>query len=229
MVCKLGDFKDIEVTFPEATMQRILLVKQRSSKLSCMKSNVKTFQLLTMSSQKTLASSIRLKNINKILQASLLIAKNKKTNRRVKLQSLKKHLKSAEIDIPDAMVESETSFMLRDFENRLRQQGMNLELYFQFSGQDEAALRSQMSGDAVKRVRNNLVLEAIAKAESISADDSDLNEELENLSKQYNRPAEELRSIFTENGNLDNIKEDLVLRKTIKFLLDNSKAETVVA
>ena len=60
-------------------------------------------------------------------------------------------------------------------------------------------------------------------------DDSDLNEELENLSKQYNRPAEELRSIFTENGNLDNIKEDLVLRKTIKFLLDNSKAETVVA
>jgi len=127
------------------------------------------------------------------------------------------------------MVESETNFMLRDFENRLRQQGMNLELYFQFSGQDEAALRSQMSGDAVKRVRNNLVLEAIAKAESISADDSDLNEELENLSKQYNRPAEELRSIFTENGNLDNIKEDLVLRKTIKFLLDNSKAETVVA
>ena len=119
--------------------------------------------------------------------------------------------------------------MLQDFENRLRQQGMNLELYFQFSGQNEDALRSQMSGDAVKRVRNNLVLEAIAKAESISADDSDLNEELENLSKQYNRPAEELRSIFTENGNLDNIKEDLVLRKTIKFLLDNSKAETVVA
>jgi trigger factor len=112
---------------------------------------------------------------------------------------------------------------VKDFENRLRMQGMNMDLYYQFSGQNEEALRGQMRSDAEKRVRNNLVLEAIAKAEGFDATEEDLAAELENLSKQYNRPAEELRDIFEKNGNISNLQEDILLRKTIKFLLDNSK------
>ena len=62
------------------------------------------------------------------------------------------------------MIDSEVEQMKSEFENRLRMQGMNLELYYQFSGQDEGALKQQLRGDAEKRVRNNLVLDAIAKA-----------------------------------------------------------------
>jgi len=114
--------------------------------------------------------------------------------------------------------------MLKDFENRLRMQGMSLDLYYQFSGQNEEALLDQMKGDAEKRVLNNLVLEAVAKAESLVVSEEEITEELENLSKAYNRPAEEIRSIFTQNGNMENLTEDLLLRKAIKFLVENSVA-----
>ncbi|MNG35604.1 Trigger factor [compost metagenome] len=67
------------------------------------------------------------------------------------------------------------------------------------------------------------MLEAIANAEGIEVSEEDVNAELETLSKAYNRPADELRDIFSRNGNLENLKEDVSLRKTIKFLLENSK------
>ena len=78
--------------------------------------------------------------------------------------------RNAEIDIPEVMVNTEVDRMMEEFEQRLQMQGMNLELYFQFSGQDEEALRSQMKDDAQNRVRVSLVLEAIGKAENIEVD-----------------------------------------------------------
>ncbi len=134
-----------------------------------------------------------------------------------------KATEAAELEVPQVMVDSEITHMMKDFENRLRQQGMNLELYFQFSGQDEAALKVQMQGDAEKRFRNNLVLEEVAKAENLEVSDADIEEELENLSKLYNRPAEELRNIFASNGYLENMGSDLKVRKAVKFLVENSK------
>ena len=76
-----------------------------------------------------------------------------------------RQLLTAEVEIPAVMVDTELDVMVKEFENRLRTQGMNMEMYFQFSGQNEAALKDQMREDAEKRVRNNLVLEAIATAE----------------------------------------------------------------
>ena len=67
------------------------------------------------------------------------------------------------------MFENEVDRMLQEFEQRLQMQGMNLELYFQFSGQNEQALRDQMKEEAEQRVRGSLTLEAIGKAENIEA------------------------------------------------------------
>ncbi len=74
-----------------------------------------------------------------------------------------------------------------------------------------------------KRVRNNLVLEAVAKAENIEASEEEIEAELENLSKMYGRSADEIRSIFASNGTLGTLVQDIVARKTVKFLVDNSK------
>ena len=85
---------------------------------------------------------------------------------------------NAEIEVPEAMVDTEVDRMITEFEQRLQQQGMNLELYFQFSGQDEAALRGQMKEEAATRVRVNLTLEAIAKAENIEVSDEEVTAEI---------------------------------------------------
>ncbi|MBO7745456.1 trigger factor [Paenibacillus sp. MWE-103] len=224
-----GDFKDIEVTFPETYHAENLAGKLAVFKVKVHEIKRKNLPALDDEFAKDVSEFDTLDEYKADLKTKLAERKTKENESAREAAVVDKAAAGATVEIPEAMIESETTFMLRDFENRLRMQGMNLELYYQFSGQDEAALRGQMRGDAEKRVLNNLVLEQIAKNEGIAANDEDLNEELENLSKQYNRPAAELREIFEANGNLDNIKEDLVLRKTIKFLLDNSKTETVVA
>ncbi|REE69529.1 trigger factor [Paenibacillus taihuensis] len=218
-----GDFKDVEVSFPEQYHAEHLAGKPATFKVKLHEIKRKNLPALDDEFAKDVSEFDTLEEYKQDLKAKLAERKSKDNESAREAAVVEKAAEAAVIDIPEAMIESETSFMLRDFENRLRMQGMNLELYYQFSGQDEAALRGQMREDAVKRVRNNLVLEQIAKNEGIVSDEADLNEELENLSKQYNRSVEELRSIFEANGNLDNIKEDLVLRKTIKFLLENSK------
>ncbi|SFS58155.1 trigger factor [Paenibacillus sp. BC26] len=224
-----GDFKDIEITFPEEYHAAHLAGKPAVFKVKLHEIKRKSLPALDDEFAKDVSEFDTLEEYKQDLATKLADRKAKENEAARETAVVEKAAEAAVVEIPDAMVDSETSFMLRDFENRLRQQGMNLDLYYQFSGQDEAALRTQMHADAIKRVRNNLVLEQIAKNEGITTSEEDLNEELEKLAKQYSRSVEEIRSIFTANGNLENIQEDLVLRKTIKFLLDNSKTAPVVA
>lgn len=121
------------------------------------------------------------------------------------------------------MIDNETTQMVKEFENRLRTQGMNIEMYYQFTGQNDEALRVQMRDDAEKRVRNNLVLEAIAKAEGLDVTEAEVQAELSNLAPSYQRTPEELHAILSANGNLEDLKHDLLVRKTVTFLVENSK------
>jgi len=133
---------------------------------------------------------------------------------------VEKAAENAEVDIPEVMVNNEVDRMLQEFEQRLQMQGLNLELYYQFSGQDEEALRNQMTEDAQKRVKISLTLEAIAKAENIEVTDEDVNKELENMSQMYNMSVDQIKQAL---GNLDGLKNDLSIRKAIDLLVENSK------
>ncbi|GGM27128.1 trigger factor [Paraliobacillus quinghaiensis] len=130
---------------------------------------------------------------------------------------------NAEVEIPEAMITNELDRMLREFEQRLQQQGMTLDMYYQFSGQDADALKEQMKEDAGKRVKTNLTLEAIAIAENIEATDEDVNAELETMASMYQVDVEQLTQML--GGNTDAIKEDLKFKKAIDFLAENSKVK----
>ena len=224
-----GDFKDVEVTFPEEYHAENLAGKAAVFKVKLHEIKRKNLPALDDEFAKDVSEFDTLEEFKQDLSAKLLERKQKEDEQARENALVDAVAAAAEVEIPEAMINSEVDFLLRDFENRIMQQGLNMELYYQFSGQNEAALREQMRSDAEKRVRNNLVLDAIAKEESIEISEEEVNEELENLSKMYNRPAAELRDIFDRNGNLDNMKEDLKLRKTIKFLLENSKTAAEVA
>src|SRR5690554_373678 len=119
--------------------------------------------------------------------------------------------------------------MVEEFGNRLRMQGMNMDMYFQFSGQNEDALREQMRDEADKRVRSQLVLEAIANAENVTVDEEEVNEELARLSEVYKQSADELRTIIESNGTIEDFKQDLITKKTVKLLVESSKLVKEVA
>ena len=118
------------------------------------------------------------------------------------------------------MVDTETDRMLQEFEANLSQQGLNLELYTQLSGQDENALRDQMKEDALKRVRTNLTLRQIADEENIEVTDEDVDNEVNRLAEQFGMPAEDVKKAL---GDATMIKEDVKLQKALDLLVDNRK------
>ncbi|MGO4349590.1 trigger factor [Paenibacillus sp. MCAF9] len=221
---QIGDFKDIEVNFPESYHAEHLAGKPAVFKVKLHEIKRKSLPTLDDEFAKDVSEFDTLEEYKQDLVSKLKERKDQEGEQARETAVVDKATAAADVEIPEPMIVTETDYMIKDFENRLKMQGMNMDLYFQFSGQNESVLRDQMRADAEKRVRNNLVLDAIAKAENIVADDEDLNEELEKLSKSYNRPSAELRDIFEKNGNLSNLQEDIALRKTIKFLLENSKA-----
>src|SRR3954451_3663078 len=125
---------------------------------------------------------------------------------------------NAEVEIPSVMIDNEVDRMLQEFEQRLQMQGMNLELYFQFSGQNEEALRGQMKEEAEQRVRGNLTLEAIVKAENIEVSDEEVNAELQKMADAYNMTVENIQA---DLGNLDGLKSDIQVRNAVQFLVEN--------
>jgi len=159
------------------------------------------------------------------------LKERKEWENRMELESiaLEKAAEASEVDIPAVMIDNEVNRMFEDFRNQLRMQGMDMKMYLQFTGQTEEKIKEEMRPNAEKRVRNSLVLEAIAKAENIEASEEDVQKELEELANQYQRSVDEIRNIFEANGSMDVLKNDLVNKKTIQFLLDNSKTASSVA
>lgn len=127
---------------------------------------------------------------------------------------------NAKMEIPEAMVESEQQRMLQEYEQRLAQQGLNLELFEQISGQTKEDLLEQMKDDAFKRVRTGLTLQAISDAENIEASEEDIDNELQKLAEQFQMAKEDIKNVL---GDLTVIENDIRNQKAIEFLVDNRK------
>ncbi|MFC5468343.1 trigger factor [Cohnella suwonensis] len=221
----IAEEKDIEVTFPENYHAENLAGKPVVFKVKLHEIKRKNLPALDDEFAKDVSEFDTLDEFKADLSKKLQDRKAKDAELARETAIIDKATEAATLEVPQVMVDAEITHMMKDFESRLRQQGMTLDLYYQFSGQDEAALKGQMQADAEKRVRNNLVLEQIAKAENIDVTEADVNEELDNLSKLYSRPAEELRDVFAANGYLETLNADLKVRKAVKFLVESSKTE----
>lgn len=127
-----------------------------------------------------------------------------------------------DVEIPNAAIERQTMNMLMDFEYSLQQQGLNLEYYFQITGTTEEDLREQVKVDAVKTVKNELVIGRIGAQENIVATDEELNEQIEKTAEQYGQDSEKIKSNLREQD-LKSIKEGIVFGKTVDFLVENAK------
>lgn len=222
---KKDEEKDIEVTFPEDYHAEELKGKKAVFKVKLHDIKRKNLPELDDEFAKDISEFDTLEEYKEDLKQKLSETKKQEQQAKREAAVVEKAAANAEVDIPVEMVEAEQDQMVKEFERRLGMQGMNLDLYFQFSGQNLDTLKEQMKEDAEKRVRNNLVLEAIAKEENITASDEDVNAEIEKLAESYQRTAEEIRSIFEANGSLSSMNQDLAIRKTVDFLLENSKSE----
>lgn len=218
-----GDFKDVTVTFPETYQAEELANKEAVFKVKVHEIKRKELPALDDEFAKDVSEFDTLDEFKSDLKKQLADRKSKEAEAEREKVLVDKVGENAEVEIPEAMVQSEVQNMVRDFDNRLRAQGMNLDMFLGFSGQTVEDLKEQMKVDAEKRVRNNLVLEQIAKAEDIDASEEEINKELQDMADAYKRSPEEIRNILAANGSLGSLREDVLLRKTIQFLIANAK------
>ncbi|MFO3787165.1 trigger factor [Bacillus mojavensis] len=214
-----GAEKDVEVTFPEEYHAEDLAGKPAVFKVKIHEIKAKELPELDDEFAKDIDEEVEtLAELTEKTKKRLEEAKENEADAKLREELVLKASENAEIDVPQAMIDTELDRMLKEFEQRLQMQGMNLELYTQFSGQDEAALKEQMKEDAAKRVKSNLTLEAIAKAENLEVTDEEVDAELSKMAEAYNMPVENIKQAI---GSTDAMKEDLKVRKAIDFLVEN--------
>ncbi|WP_243354465.1 trigger factor [Bacillus litorisediminis] len=219
---KAGEEKDVEVTFPEEYHASELAGKPAVFKVKV--HEIKTKVLPELDDEFAVDVDEEVETLDALkekIKNRLKEQKEQEADQHLRDTVVEKAAENAEIDIPEAMITTETDRMIQEFGQRLQMQGLNLELYYQFSGQDESALREQMKEEAENRVRINLVLEAIAIAENLEATEEDVEKELESMSSQFNLSADQIKKAL---GNLDGLKTDIKIKKAIEFLVENSKS-----
>ena len=134
---------------------------------------------------------------------------------------VQKVVDAADCDIPDAMIQDEITTMLREMEMRMMYQGIRFEDYLKYTGQTIEQVSENYKPEAANRVKTQLVLEAVAKAENIVPTDEDVDEAIADQAKRVNRDVEEFKASLSEQQK-EYLKETAGIKKVIDFLKANA-------
>lgn len=218
---KVGEEKEVEVTFPEEYHAEELAGKPATFKTKI--NEIKTKEVPELDDELANELDSEADNVEQYkenLRKQLTEQKQTDAENLQKEEAITLAADNATVDIPEAMIKTEEDRMVQEFAQRLQQQGLNLETYFQISGQSEEDLRGQMKDDAEQRVKTNLTLAAIAEAENIEVSEEDVDKELQNMSEQFNISVEDIKNTL---GNTDIVKNDVRVKKVIDLLVDEAK------
>ena len=218
---KAGETKDVIVTFPEEYHAAELAGKEAKFVVTVHEIKTKVMPELNDEFAKEIDPEVdSLDALRTKLKEAAVAKKEADAEGSLRDELVEKAAANAEVEIPEVMINTEIDRMVQEFGQRLQMQGMNLDLYYQFSGQDEAALRTQMKADAENRVRVSLVLEAIAAAENVTVTEEEVNAEIEKMSSQFGMTTDQIKTALGGTAVLEN---DLKTQKTVEILVENAK------
>ncbi|HAC3321769.1 TPA_asm: trigger factor [Listeria monocytogenes] len=217
---KAGDEADIELTFPEEYHAEDLAGQPVVFKVKLHEIKTKEVPALDDELAKDIDEEVEtLDELKEKISKRLQEAKEESVAQAKQEEVIAKAVGNAEVDIPHAMVHHEADHLMNHFAQDLQAQGLTPELYYQFTGQTEEAMHAQMEKDAEKRVKMNLVLEAIAEAENIEPTEEAIDEEISTLAEKYGMEKDAVRAAL---GDMSELKSDLKIRKAIDVLLDSA-------
>ena len=155
----------------------------------------------------------------KLVEQKVAEAKTKKEDAVVE-----KAVANATMEIPEAMITTQANQMVQEFAQRMQQQGLTMEQYFQFTGLTTEKMMEEVRPQAVKRIETRLVLEAIAKAENIEITEEKLDEEMAKMAEMYKMEVEKLKEFMGENEKAQ-MKEDMAVQEAVTLLVDSAVEE----
>lgn len=220
---EIGEEKDINVTFPEEYQAPDLAGQAVVFKVKV--HEIKTKVLPEIDDE--LAKDVNIDGVETLADLETYTKEQLKNKKEREAESkfsddiFKAVVDNTPLEVPAVMVETEVQNMLREVEQNLSQQGLNMELFQQITGKTMDDIKAEMSEQAESRVKFNLILAEVVKAENIEVTDEEIDAEIGEIASYYGKEVDEVKKIFA--GQLGQIKGDLASRKAVQLIKDNVK------
>lgn len=219
---KIGQELDVNVTFPEDYHAENL--RGKAAVFKCKVNEIKVKELPEADDEfaQEVSDFDTLEEYKADIRKNLTERKEREAKNAKETEVVAKIVESAEMDIPEPMVNGQVTNMLQDFARRMQSQGLTMEQYFQFTGMDEAKVREQMRPEALKRIQNSLVLEAVAKAENIEISDERVDEEIAKMAEAYKMEVDKLKELMGDYEK-EQMKKDLALQAAVDLVTEAAR------
>lgn len=213
---KAGDSLDVTVTFPEDYQAEDLAGKEAVFKVTVHEVKAKELPELDDEFAKDVDDSVSsLAELKEKFRQELTESKAQAAKDAVEEAAIRQAVENAEIvELPHVMVHDEVHRAMDEFLNNMQRQGISPEMYYQLTGSTEQDLHQQFEAEADTRVKTNLVIEAIAKAEGLEATEEEIANEIKELSETYNMPEAQVKRVLTE----DMLKHDVTMKKAVDLV-----------
>lgn len=220
---KAGETVEVNVTFPEQYQAEDLAGKDAKFVTTVHEVKAKEVPALDDELAKDIDEEVEtLDELKAKYRKELESAKEIAFDDAVEGAALELAVANAEIvELPEEMVHDEVHRAMNEFMGNMQRQGISPEMYFQLTGTTEEDLHKQYEADADKRVKTNLVIEAIAKAEGFEASDEEIEKEINDLASEYNMEVEQVRNLLSE----DMLKHDIAMKKAVEVVTSTAKVK----
>ena len=218
---KAGDKVEVNVTFPENYGKEELNGKPAKFEVEVKEVKAKELPVLDDEFAKEVSEFETLEALKEDTTKKLEEANTARAEREYEEAILRAVVENAKMDIPAVMVEQEIDRMVQNLAQRLQYQGLTLEQYFQFTGTDAEKMREYMKENAENKVKTELVLEALQKAEKMEVLDEELKEKASEVSKLYGANDEKMVELLLQNQR-EALVADVMTSKVINFLKENN-------
>lgn len=218
---KAGDKVEVNVTFPENYGKEELNGKPAKFEVEVKEVKAKELPVLDDEFAKEVSEFETLEALKEDTTKKLEEANTARAEREYEEAILRAVVENAKMDIPAVMVEQEIDRMVQNLAQRLQYQGLTLEQYFQFTGTDAEKMREYMKENAETKVKTELVLEALQKAEKMEVLDEELKEKASEIAKLYGANDEKMVELLLQNQR-EALVADVMTSKVINFLKENN-------
>ncbi|MCR5002220.1 MAG: trigger factor [Lachnospiraceae bacterium] len=219
---KIGEETEVKVTFPEDYHAEELKGKDAVFKVTVHEIKEKELPDLDDEFASEVSEFDTLAEYKEDVKKKLAEKKEAEAKTKREDAVVEAIVNDSKMDIPEAMIDTQTRQMAQDYAGRLQQQGLTLEQYFQFTGMDMDKFLEQMKPGAKKRIESRLVLEAVAKAENFEISDEEFDHEIDRMAEMYQMEADKLKDLMGDYEK-EQIIEDLKMQKAVDFVTENAK------
>ena len=219
---KTGDHVEVNVTFPEEYQAKELAGKVAVFQCDVKKIEAKELPELNDDFAKDVSEFDTLAEYKEDVKKNLTESKEKEALRAKEDAAIEKIIENAEMEIPEAMLDTQCRQMMDDFGRRMQSQGLSMEQYFQFTGQTAEKMMEDMKPQALKRIQTRLVLEKIVEVENIQPTEEEVNEEISKMAAMYKMEADKLKELVGERE-MEQMKKDMAVQKAVTFVAEAAK------